>query len=330
MTPAAVVVLAALSAGGAGRVDAVAPPPAADDAAAAIAFKVVTSAHFVVHTDAAAAVYQPLLARLEDVHQALRESLFVGVPLPRVAVLLLARRGDFEALAPAGLVGFFKADVPGFEARFPDGVIVLPADGGEACATTAAHELLHAFMQALSDRVPTWLHEGLAKVVGGLRVERTRRITFDAAPVSVAWAQAAPPLPLARLFAAGPSDFHGASARTQYLTAWLLARELTAAVARGNRAGLPRRFQALVAQTVLARDADAQAAVVARAAGTSIATLEQRVHTAHAALRAGATPAVPRRLTVRLGRAPRAKLHVAADDPAFVTALRAALIAPAQ
>ena len=192
------------------------------------------SEHFLVWTDAQAVRAQPLIDRLEDVFEALSTTYFDGVPMPRIDVLLFAREQDFRQVAPDGLTGFFIPDV-GDRA---DGWMVLSAGGAdfEADAAVAAHELGHRFLFALSDRVPTWLHEGFAKYVGASRVDGDH-LRFDAAPMRT---DRASPVPLQRLFASSSADFFGASARSQYLTAWMLVRRLLAAdgAGRGFAAGV--------------------------------------------------------------------------------------------
>jgi hypothetical protein len=299
---------------------------------AATTWKTVTTAHFVVRTDAPAGAYGPLLERLEDVHEALRTTLFDGLPLAPVQVLLFARQRDFQAVAPADLVGFYTTDLPGFEQPLGDGLLVFSAEGDfQLSAATAAHELAHHFMQALSDHVPTWLHEGFAKYVGALQLdEASGRLAFDRAPVSDHWAHASAPVPLPRLFASDTTDFHGASARAQYLTAWLLVRELLANPGPGSAAA---RFQELVVRSVLAHGPAAQAAVVSGLSGRPIAELEARVRAAHEAARAGVTSAARDTLAVTLTRMNRNQpQEVPADGAgiAFIDSLRALLAAQAR
>jgi hypothetical protein len=228
---------------------------------AAGGWRLFESEHFLVRTDAGAAVVSPLLARLEDVHQALSASFFEGVPMPRIDVLLFAREADFRAVAPDGLTGFFIPDV----GDRPDGWMVLSAglDPGTGAAV-AAHELAHRFLYALSDQVPTWMHEGFAKYVGSLDIAGAR-LQFDAGAIRT---DRASPVPLARLLASSSADFFGASARAQYLTAWMLVRQLLAPAAdpaAGRDVG--SKWRRLVARIVTARSPQAQAVIIGEALG---------------------------------------------------------------
>jgi hypothetical protein len=279
-------------------------------------WKVVESAHFLVHTDAEPADYAPVIERLEDVHEALSATYFDGVPVARVDALLFAKQRDFAAVAPENLTGFYSTQVEGFA----DGLMVFSSEGDlEAVGATAAHELAHRFLQELSDRVPIWLHEGFAKYVGALRVYDDL-VAFDVAPVSGAYLHVADPVPLERLFSASTSDFHGASARAQYLSAWMLVRQMLA-----RRALSGDRFQRLVAESVLARSPAAQLALVSAAMDAPAAEIAQDLEAVHAAIATGGHPPVRTTLAVRLQRRARSPLRVAPADPEAVRALLAAL-----
>jgi hypothetical protein len=137
-------------------------------------------------------------------------------------------------------------------------------------------------------------------------------------------------VPLPRLFASDTTDFHGASARAQYLTAWLLVRELLANPGPGSAAA---RFQELVVRSVLAHGPAAQAAVVSELSGRPIAELEARVRAAHDAARAGVTSEARDTLAVTLPRMKRNQpQEVPADGAgiAFIDSLRALLAAQAR
>jgi hypothetical protein len=132
-------------------------------------WKVVTSPHFVVRTDAPAVQFRPIVERLEDVHEALATTFFEGIPVDRVEVLLFARAADYRTVAPPHLTGFFTSRMPGWET----GLLVFAAEAERpgAVAATASHELAHRFLVEVSERIPTWLHEGFAKYVGASAVE---------------------------------------------------------------------------------------------------------------------------------------------------------------
>jgi hypothetical protein len=265
------------------------------------------SEHFLVWTDADAARARPLLDRLEDVFEGLSTTFFESVPMPRIDVLLFAREQDFRQVAPDGLTGFFIPDV-GDRA---DGWMVLSADGSdfEAAAAVAAHELGHRFLYALSDRVPTWLHEGFAKYVGASKIEGDR-LTFDASPIRT---DRASPVPLRRLFASSSADFFGASARRQYLTAWMLVRRLLAAESPDAL-----QWRQLVARSVVARTPAAQAAIISEAlGGLAPELLDGAIRPEEAGARAT--------VAVTLTRARRHPPRLAALDPGAVAALRRAV-----
>jgi hypothetical protein len=271
-------------------------------------WRAMRSEHFLVWTDTEVARARPLVDRLEDVFEALSTTYFESLPMPRIDVLLFAREQEFRQVAPDGLTGFFIPDI-GDRA---DGWMVLSADGDfEAAAAVAAHELGHRFLYALSDRVPTWLHEGFAKYVGAARVEGDR-LTFDAAPIRT---DRASPVPLRRLFASSSADFFGASARRQYLTAWMLVRRLLA-----GQTPDASHWRNLVARTVVAPTPAAQAAIISEALGglspdeMDGAIRPERSHDPERTM-----------AVVTLARANRRQPRVAAVDPAAVAALRRAV-----
>ena len=274
-------------------------------------WRAMQSEHFLVWTDAQAAQAQPLIDRLEDVFEALSTTYFDGVPMPRIDVLLFAREQDFRQVAPDGLTGFFIPDV-GDRA---DGWMVLSAGGAdfEADAAVAAHELGHRFLFALSDRVPTWLHEGFAKYVGASRVDGDH-LRFDAAPMRT---DRASPVPLQRLFASSSADFFGASARSQYLTAWMLVRRLLAA----DGPDVGSRWRQIVARSVVAPTPAAQAAIISEVlGGLSPGELDGAIRPSGETAD-GDRPTV----AVTLTRGHRRPARVLALDPGAVGALRQAV-----
>jgi hypothetical protein len=295
------------------------PAAGARPAAAASAWRVIESQHFAVRTDAAPSAYLPLIQRLEDVHQALSATFFAGVPLPRVQVLLFARARDYRAVAPDNLVGFFTSSIDGFE----DGLLVFPAEGRDfaAVASTAAHELAHQFLHAVGERIPTWLHEGFAKYVGALEVHGDV-LAFDAAAVTPSFALSRP-VPLGRLYASASNDFHGADARAQYLTAWMLVRRLL----DHPDATLFTRFRKLLGRSALSPAPEAQAAAVSEAfGGLPPAHIEHAVLAAHHALAGGWGPAPAREtVAVTLRRPARPPHDVGPADPDAIQALCLAL-----
>jgi len=282
-------------------------------------WKVVTSDHFVVRTDGAAHEYQPVIDRLEDMYEALSASFFAGMPVAPIDVLLFSRERDFKAIAPKNLVGFFTSKI----ARLEGGLLVFSSDGEdfELVANTAAHELAHRFLVEVSERVPTWLHEGFAKYVGASQV-RGDLVVFDAAatkPHQVV----ADPLPLARVLSSSGNDFHGADARAQYLTAWMLMRQLL-----GNPGpGSISRFQKLVARSAVESSSVAQAAAVSEAfEGAAMVDIERAIAVSHRGLVRGVRrPAGQASVAVKIKRQGRSPLQVAPADRLEIFRLRAEL-----
>jgi hypothetical protein len=226
-------------------------------------WKVVTTPHFVVRTDASPARYQPLIDHLEDVYEALAGTFFPGVPVPPIDVLLFAKHEDFEGVAPANLLGFLTLRASSFE----DGLLVLSADGEDPAATkaTAAHELAHRILHAVNEKVPRWLHEGFAEYVAALEV-RDRQVIFDAAVVIPSYVYLEDPVSIQRLLTSGSGDFFGSDARAVYMTAWMLVRQLI-----GNpEVGAVDRLQRLIARSSLATTPTARAAALSEAFGADV------------------------------------------------------------
>ncbi|HXU83679.1 MAG TPA: hypothetical protein VN914_19935 [Polyangia bacterium] len=292
-------------------------PPAAP----ASPWKLVESAHFAVRTDGEPAQYQPVLDRLEDMHEAVSATFFTGVPMPPIDVLLYARSGDFKAVAPdQHLVGFFSSKVAGLAG----GLLVFSsqAEDPAAVAATAAHEVGHRFLVEVSERVPTWLHEGFAEYLGASRIAGDRMV-FDAAPRPSASTPLADPLPLDRLLASSPADFHGADARSQYMTAWMLMRQLLRAPGATSLA----RFHLLVARSAAASSPEAQRVAVREAfGGAALEDVEHAIEASYQGLLDGEhVPDVSASLTAPLRRQPRPPLIVTPLDAAAVERLVAEL-----
>jgi hypothetical protein len=238
-------------------------------------WKRIETAHFVIRTDGEPAQYLPVLDRLEDMHEALGATFFPGVTMPPIDVLLFARSRDFKAIAPERLVGFYSSKVAGLDG----GLLVFSsqAENPAAVAATAAHELAHRFLVEVSERVPTWLHEGFAEYVGASRIAGNR-VIFDAAVRAARSNGPADPLPLARMLASSAADFHGADARSQYMTAWMLMRQLLRAPAA---ASLPR-FQLLVARSAADASCRTQGAAVREAfAGVPLVDVEHAIEASY-------------------------------------------------
>jgi hypothetical protein len=306
------VLAAALGGGGGCRPEA---PPAPTTA-----WKLIESAHFVVRTDGAPAQYQPVLDHLEDMHEAVSATFFAGVPMPPIDVLLFAQDRDFKAIAPERLVGFFSSKVAGLDG----GLLVFSsqAQDPEAVAATAAHELAHRFLVEVSERVPIWLHEGFAEYLGASRIVGDR-VVFDSAVRASASTPLADPLPLDWMLASSAADFHGADARSQYMTAWMLMRQLLRAPGAASLA----RFQLLVARSAAASSSQAQAAAVREAfAGATLADVERAIEAAYQGLLDGEhVPAGSLGLTAPLVRRSRPPLAITPLDRSVVDRLVAEL-----
>ena len=99
---------------------------------------------------------------LEAAHRA--QSALFGARLPRRQVVVLY----------AGRTYFSLVSVPDWGSGAYDGkirVVIQPDAEEDALPAVLAHELAHAMMRQLShDRVPGWLHEGLAQWLEGRRI----------------------------------------------------------------------------------------------------------------------------------------------------------------
>lgn len=267
----------------------------------------VLSDHFLLHTDADLDDVTPIVARLEAVHEALSSSFFAGLTVGRSEVLLFSRQRDYDAVAPRDSTGFYSYG----GGTLGSGLLVFSSDRDyyDTVASTASHELAHKFLAAVSPDVPAWLHEGFAKYVGASKIEGDR-LTFDAAPIRT---DRASPVPLRRLFASSSADFFGASARRQYLTAWMLVRRLLA-----GESPDALQWRQLVARSVVAPTPAAQATIISEALGClTPEELDGAIRPDEAGARAT--------MSVTLTRAHRHPPRLAALDPGAVAALRRAV-----
>jgi hypothetical protein len=279
-------------------------------------WKVVTSGHFVVRTDADPQDYQPIIDRLEDVHEALAVTFFDGISVPSVDVLLFDDERDFRGVAPgANVAGFFTA-----WPAMPQGMLVFSArsEDFDVVAGTAVHELAHRFLHAKSPRVPSWLHEGFARYVGAISVDEDL-VVFDADRIHGGYVYFADPVPLQSLLSATGSDFHGKERLAHYMTAWWLMRQLF-----GNpRPDTMPRFQRLVDRIAAANGPAAQAQAISEVFdGLPLASVEKAIMSAHSAEYHGMGRERARRtFAVTLRRAGRASLRVENADPRAIKAL---------
>jgi hypothetical protein len=282
-------------------------------------WKVVTTRHFVVRTDAPPSRYEPLINHLEDVYEALTATFFPGVPVPPVDVLLFAKHEDFEGVAPANLLGFLTLRASAFE----DGLLVLSADGEDPAATraTAAHELAHRILHAVNEKVPRWLHEGFAEYVAALEV-RDRQVLFDAAVVIPSYVYLEDPVSIQRLLTSGSGDFFGSDARAVYMTAWMLVRQLI----NTPESGAVDRLQRLITRSSLATTPAARAAALSEAFGTDVDDIQTALLASYRGLLRGeGTPPPRSSLAFTLTRQHRDAPHVTPADRADVKRLCAEL-----
>ena len=283
-------------------------------------WKVVTSEHFVVRTDARPARYEPVVRHLEDVYEALSNTFFPGVPLPPIDVLLFDKEEDFKGVAPGNLLGFLTLRAPQLE----EGLLVLSADTDDVAATeaTAAHELAHRFLHAVNEKVPRWLHEGFAEYVAALEV-RDGQVAFDAATVIPNYVYFEDPVPLRQLLTSGSGDFFGSQARAVYMTAWMLVRQLL-----GNpRAGVVDSLQVLIARSSLASTEAARAAALSEAfEGAQVSDIERALLSSYKSiLRGDGLPRSRRTLAYTLSRRERRPWRVAPADRSAIRRLCADL-----
>jgi hypothetical protein len=250
-------------------------------------WRVVTTEHFVVRTDAPVHRYQPVIEHLENVYEALAGTFFRGVHVPPIDVLLFAKQEDFEGVAPGNLLGFLTLRATSFE----EGLLVLSADGEDLAAAeaTAAHELAHRFLHAVNEKVPRWLHEGFAEYVAALEV-RERQVIFDAAVVIPSYVYLEDPVSIQRLLTSGSGDFFGSDARAVYMTAWMLVRQLIST----PQAGAVDRLQRLIARSSLATTPAARAAALSEAFGADVDDIQSALLTSYRGLLRGDGPPPPR------------------------------------
>jgi hypothetical protein len=287
------------------------------------AWRRVTSAHFVVHTDTDAADSEALIDRLEDVHLAVAGTFFPGLAGEPIHVLFFDRSRDFRALAPKDAAGF--ATVVRGAASERVRLLVFPTDPDfEMVASLAAHELAHGLLFALDVRVPHWLHEGFAKYVGALELSDAL-VIFDNRRIHGGYAFFADPVPIAKLIVANYNDFHGATELGHYMTAWFLVRMLLTAPGPEPAA----RIRTLAHGLAGAATPAATVGVVEAAFGMKLAAIDAEVRRRHELIVVGVGQPVERRtLAKTLVRGVRQPPRSEPDDRQAIRELCLALKRP--
>jgi tetratricopeptide (TPR) repeat protein len=136
----------------------------------------VTSAHFVLHTDAEPAEARAFVAQFEGLYGAL--ALVTHRPATaaaRIEVVHFERRKDFYEIAGRDptMKAYFTPEAPGDLEPQPTMVLYgedLPQDARE----TFLHELSHRFLDARFASLPVWLNEGLAQYYATLEATPDR------------------------------------------------------------------------------------------------------------------------------------------------------------
>jgi hypothetical protein len=278
-------------------------------------WKRVESTNFIVHTDTSLADHEPIIARLEDVHEALLTTFFKDVRIEKMEVLLFDSASEFRGVAPEGdLAGYFMPQV----GTQKNGVLVFPIQSEFSyVASVAAHELAHAFLNAVHPNLPAWLHEGFAKYIGAVDVIEDV-IAFDALEIHGGYTFFADVVPVKKLFEADNRDFHGNANVDHYMTAWLFIRELMSTKVDDKKA----RFRAMVDRIAVAKNPAETKAAIEASFSVSVATIESRVRDFHARSRSGIGQAKQRSgMGVQVSRVGRKPLLTASADADTVRSL---------
>jgi hypothetical protein len=273
----------------------------------------VLSDHFLLHTDADLDDVTPIVARLEAVHEALSSSFFADLTVARSEVLLFSRQRDYEAVAPRDSAGFYSYG----GGTLGSGLLVFSSDQDhfDSVASTAAHELAHKFLAAVSPEVPAWLHEGFAKYVGALNVS-DQLVVFDMDSIHGGYIYFADPVPMGQLLRTRGGHFHGGDRLAHYMTAWILFRQLFGT----HRADMPQGFRTFVERVANARDPQAAELALRTTFGVAaLADLDRSIQTFHQQVYSGVgQPAVRRSLAVTLKHRWSGRLSERPVDPAVI------------
>jgi len=250
-------------------------------------WKRVESTRFIFQTDSSPDDHTPVIDRLEDVHEALSISFFKDVQIDKMEVLLFDSASDFRGVAPDGNVAGFFMPMVGTQKK---GVLVFPLDSEfNLVASVAAHELAHAFLNAMHPELPAWLHEGFAKYIGAVNVIEDH-IAFDAGEIHGGYTYFADLVPLKRLFASKNRDFHGSAELDHYMTSWLFMRELMASKVDNKKA----RFRQLVDRIATVKSPQETMLAIEETFSVKLAEVESRMQTYHTNSRSGVGQAIQR------------------------------------
>jgi hypothetical protein len=194
-------------------------------------WKVASTEHFRLYTDQKAKDFEPVLDHLEHVHAGLTASLF-SATIPPTEIFLFSPSEFHELLGPVG----------GLAMSLGGKSVLVLFEGWDPAFIdrTAAHELAHTFIGATYRSPPVWFNEGLATYAESIMVQENA-VMFGSNKVDVAEDAAARRLvPVAELFAARSTQFHGDWERLQYTTAWAVVHFIW----HGYQKGLRGRFDA--------------------------------------------------------------------------------------
>jgi hypothetical protein len=231
----------------------------------------------------------------------------------RSEVLLFSRQRDYEAVAPRDSAGFFSYG----GGTLGSGLLVFSSDQDHAdtVSSTAAHELAHKFLAAVSPDVPAWLHEGFAKYVGALNVS-DQLVAFDMDAIHGGYVYFADPVPIEALLRAPGGHFHGSERLAHYMTAWILFRQLFGA----SRPDMPGGFRRFVERVVEARDPVEAGLVLRTTFGVgALADLDRSIQTFHRQVYHGVGQPVSRHsLAVTLKHRWSGQLTERPVDPALI------------
>jgi hypothetical protein len=189
-------------------------------------FITATSEHFIVHTDAAASVYERIIHSLEHSHAVLEQTFFHGVKVQRMNVILLDDSDYFHELFGYNVGGIFTR-VDGIKyiiapSRQSLSSSVLEGDAKSDLERVVTHELAHRFIYEFDPNAPGWLHEGLASLVQTV-VVRGNIAAFGAPEIqNLEVLSRGQVLPLAQLLDAPWRGTEGSWATSDYASAWAL------------------------------------------------------------------------------------------------------------
>lgn len=182
-----------------------------------------TTAHFVVWTDASEESARALVAEIEHLRQVVVGTAFPGANATSRSFVIALRDDDERSAFVPGDFAALAAPPDGNLLREP--VIVLSASSNvEASDRIEAHELVHVISHALIRRQPRWFAEGMAKYyetveIGGGTADLGREPTYRGQPMMIHHLE-----PIAQIFACASL---ACTDQAFYATAWALFTYLT-------------------------------------------------------------------------------------------------------